>query len=420
MWDCCCTDLLSGPRSIEARLEEWRKSAAPLLDLRTPDVSKEWRLKGNVASIPWSQLGAEGFLLPPREKSFAILVPEGTFEEENTSFQTLALSPATPSPRALLSTFMSSRNPWNVTHVFVDTVSFRQAAEAAELRGDETSGVYQMWQPNPPLRMTIDKIEEMVRTRGRGSSPCSSASLLGGVSSEARLGSCLDLGCGAGRDSVFLALRGWDVMAVDNMKKALDRTSLLAAKCERTVRTLCVDAKKHPGSLVAALACCDVVDGSSSSSSMAGVAASAEQGGAASETAREGQQEREVSPLGTFGSGCDLVVVSRYFDRSLLASGLLRDTLVAPGGVIFFHHFLDGVQHHSIGHPSALKDYLLHDELFESFPGWEVLINDEATPLPDGRPMATFVAQRPLNTDHGSAGGCLKKQKAEDPKSNAE
>ena len=48
----------------------------------------------------------------------------------------------------------------------------------------------------------------------------------------------MDLGCGAGRDSCFLALRGWDVLAVDNMPKALDRARLLADKCDLPSATL--------------------------------------------------------------------------------------------------------------------------------------------------------------------------------------
>ena len=38
----------------------------------------------------------------------------------------------------------------------------------------------------------------------------------------------LDLGCGTGRDAVFLALRGWRVTAVDRLPDALDRARLLA------------------------------------------------------------------------------------------------------------------------------------------------------------------------------------------------
>ena len=73
--------------------------------------------------------------------------------------------------------------------------------------------------------------------------------------------------------------------------------------------------------------------------------------------------------------------------------------LVAPGGVVVYHHFLHGVQEHPIGHPSSPADILQKGELGAVFDGWMQLLNDEETPLPDGRPMTSFVAQRPIKHD---------------------
>ena len=42
-------------------------------------------------------------------------------------------------------------------------------------------------------------------------------------------GQVLDLGCGGGRDAVWLALRGWQVTAIDREKRALARAQALAA-----------------------------------------------------------------------------------------------------------------------------------------------------------------------------------------------
>jgi len=361
--------LLVDTRSTLTRLEDWRCSDAPILDLRAADAFAEWRLRGNAATIPWTQLGDEAFLLPPRETTFAILVSQGTMfleDEATTSFHTLALLKA-PAPAAILSTFHKSRNPWNISHCFVDTPDFRQAAQEAGLSDVRPVGdSYHLWQPSPPLRETINRIEQK-RRHNEGSNS---------------LGSCLDLGCGAGRDSAFLALRGWTVLAVDNMPRALERTKLLATKCGRTVHTACVDLKRCPDSLVVALIGCDTSAADGCDNEAAHLAADL--------------NSKKTAILPSFGSGCDLVVISRYFDRHLLESGLLQKTLVAPGGIIFFRHFLDGVQHHPIGHPSNQKDYLLRGELRSAFSGWEVILDDEATPLPDGRPMATFIAQRPV------------------------
>ena len=81
--------------------------------------------------------------------------------------------------------------------------------------------------------------------------------------------------------------------------------------------------------------------------------------------------------------------------------------LVAPGGVVFCHHFRDGVQDHpTIRHPSSPDDILGRGELRGLFCGgvgeerggvadWHVLLDDEESTLPDGRPMVSFAAQRP-------------------------
>jgi SAM-dependent methyltransferase len=315
----------------------------------------------------------------------------------------------------------------------------------------------------------------------------------------------LDLGCGAGRDSGFLALRGWRVLAVDNMPKALARARTLAARCgvgssddselRGSLATAVVDVRKDPGSLDRALRAAHLWGSSSSSdrSSSEGrgsdgsgavchldvptaVAAAAAASGASDNSARDGGRGAasakrlrlgsavlgaaavEGGALGSFGCGVDLLVVSRFFYRPLLDSPPLKMTtaaaaeevatpaeraattaaaekggeekeeeesvattgavagsktapqapaaprallltareLVAPGGLVFWHHFRDGCQRHPLGHPSNDADIVRPGELLAAFQGWRVLLNDEAAFLPDGRPMVTFVAQRPL------------------------
>lgn len=54
-------------------------------------------------------------------------------------------------------------------------------------------------------------------------------------------GRALDIGCGAGTDSVYLARRGWEVTALDFMARALEYTSNRAAEAGVTVRTVQAD-----------------------------------------------------------------------------------------------------------------------------------------------------------------------------------
>jgi SAM-dependent methyltransferase/rhodanese-related sulfurtransferase len=54
-------------------------------------------------------------------------------------------------------------------------------------------------------------------------------------------GRALDLGCGAGRDTAYLAAAGHDVLAVDRLPDALDRAAALACRLGLTIRTLALD-----------------------------------------------------------------------------------------------------------------------------------------------------------------------------------
>ena len=46
-------------------------------------------------------------------------------------------------------------------------------------------------------------------------------------------GRALDIGCGSGRDAVYLAERGWRVTAVDSVDKALASAQQRAARSRR-------------------------------------------------------------------------------------------------------------------------------------------------------------------------------------------
>ena len=60
-------------------------------------------------------------------------------------------------------------------------------------------------------------------------------------------GSALDVGCGEGADAIWLALRGWDVTALDVSRVALDRAQAAARESGAELRWL------HAGLLEAAL-----------------------------------------------------------------------------------------------------------------------------------------------------------------------
>ena len=55
-------------------------------------------------------------------------------------------------------------------------------------------------------------------------------------------GTAIDLACGEGRNSVWLASRGWTVTAVDYSQVGLDKAQRLAADSNIEIETVCADA----------------------------------------------------------------------------------------------------------------------------------------------------------------------------------
>jgi len=151
----------------------------------------------------------------------------------------------------------------------------------------------------------------------------------------------LDLACGAGRDSVYLALNGWRVFAVDYLSGALEKVARLAQQHEVSVATCQLDLEKSPQLLSA-------------------------------------QPE-------TF----NLVLVVRYLHRPLFP---LIKQKINPGGFIVYQTFLQGCE--AFGSPKNPNYLLEPGELAREFADFDILV-DEIEYLADGRPTNVFIAQSP-------------------------
>lgn len=149
----------------------------------------------------------------------------------------------------------------------------------------------------------------------------------------------LDLGCGGGRDAVFLAQQGWQVTGIDQEARVLKRAKQLAAKSGASAKFKCCDLKK---------------------------------------------------------AGCfpdnefDLVVVVRYLNRELFDQ---IDAAIVPGGYIVYQTFVTGAE--AFGSPKNPNFILQIDELSKVFSGYQIIV-DRIDELEDGRPVASFVAQKPI------------------------
>jgi SAM-dependent methyltransferase len=148
----------------------------------------------------------------------------------------------------------------------------------------------------------------------------------------------MDVACGTGRDAVYLALNGYDVLAVDLLPDALDRAADLARRSGVVITTLVMDVESGP-----------------------------------------------MLPPGPF----DLVTVFRFLHRPLFP--LLRDA-VAPGGYLVYETFHERNLATGSG-PRNPAHLLGSGELLSAFSGFESLICRDPIER-DGRFFSSLLARR--------------------------
>ena len=172
-----------------------------------------------------------------------------------------------------------------------------------------------LWQANPLLIEVIELVEQHCSGR-----------------------KALDIACGAGRDSVYLAKRGWDVTALDHKADALSRATQLAERSQTNLSTLLCDLENQP------------------------------------------------EPLQ--GISTDLVLIMRYLHRPLFPA---IDKVINKNGLLVYSTFMIGSE--KFGSPKNPAYLLAPGELAEQFSNYEILV-DDSRELADGRPVALFVARK--------------------------
>ncbi len=188
-----------------------------------------------------------------------------------------------------------------------------------------------LWKPSSAVEIFKEKYVQLINTN----KDVSKKSLKG-----------LDLACGAGRDSIFMAVDGWDMTAVDYMPSALLRVNSLAENNQCKIKTIELDLEKI-------------------------------------------ELNDDESPfLPTWKGYYDLVIVSRYLHRPLLKH---IDRLLKPSGFIVYQTFLEGCE--KFGSPKNPRYLLKYGELANAFSGYKIYY-DELERLSDNRPTNAFIAQK--------------------------
>lgn len=213
--------------------------------------------------------------------------------------------------------FLVSKN-YTVSDRFIDdNVTVNTLKEAGRWAvGGESQ---RLWQPSPLMSRFVHELMSL---------------------HDIKAGKGLDIGCGSGRDLVYCAMHGWQMMGVDVQPAAVARAQALAISQQVSVETQV----------------CDLETG--------------------------------VDPFADFADGSfDLISVARYLHRPLFS---VIKRLLASGGVVVYHTFMVGSE--AFGSPKNPNFLLKRGELAEVFAGADVLL-DEVITLADGRPMSLFVAK---------------------------
>jgi tellurite methyltransferase len=188
--------------------------------------------------------------------------------------------------------------------------------------------------------MTIQEWNDRYRTgeRAADDSEAAPTPLLVHLADELEPGTALDLACGAGRNALYLAKRGWRVTAVDGAPAAIEILRARAAERNLLVETMVADLESPEFSI----------------------------------------------PAGAW----DLIAVCYYLQRDLFPA--IRRALRPRGVVLAIVHIGEEGE-------APTPKRALRGELRSYFVGWEILHEHEGKPADPAhrRSVAEIIARRP-------------------------
>ena len=223
------------------RLRAWKASGALLLDLRDASEFHARRIERAV-NVPWRVIDGRLHELPPRSVALAIVLRGGVTQDGGDDLregeEDGASSSSSSSHRAQIAKFRSDFKglPWNVWGFFVASDAlFERAAPAAgvDVLAGEVRPIDRgrLWEPSDLVARWLPRLEKRMRDAWDAAPAFDRPS-----SADVPLASrplLVDVGCGAGRDAVYAALRGWRVLALDSDAKGLALVARRVARRER-------------------------------------------------------------------------------------------------------------------------------------------------------------------------------------------
>ena len=388
------------PAARAEMLSAWSSSRTLLLDMRDADAFHARRLAGAV-NLPRTTMSGRLHELPPRSRPLAVVLdpPPVACVDEDAWY------------RAQLAWFTADfkGNPWTLRGCVVgddalfDDAAARSGFPVATGAVDPTARG-RLWEPSDNVARWLPAVEARMAHRwGRGGRLLEGAASSDAASSEAASSEeepasepddhnddatrplCVDLGCGAGRDAVYAALRGWRVLALDSDAKGLARCAALAEAhgVGDRVAPVRVDLERTDPADVF-----ETIGSRRWSSLVAGRASAVDWASLVNDA-----NASTVGAALTVKNPVRAVLAVRFLQRRLATA---LPSLLPAGAAVMWFHFMRGAELTAVGRPNKAKDLLEDGELrtaFDAERGWTV-VADGATKLPDGRPVSEFVAVR--------------------------
>ena len=264
----------------------------PIIDLRAALLYQSGHLAG-ATNIPFDEIDHCWHELPPKGSELSLCVCESQLISAKQLF---------------------ARQHYPITEIYI--------AEQLSPENLVTNPQSQrLWKANPLLEEYITLIKQYLPANALA----------------------IDIGCGSGRDSVFLGLQHMKVLALDNNDLALERLSYFSKRWQVDVEPMTLDCEAESQALSTLI--------------------------------------KERKP--------QLIVQSRYLHRPLLP--IYRDSLQAQSMIAIHTFFEEAAQ---FGKPKNPAFLLARNELADCFSGWNIIL-DEQHYLSDGRPLSMFLAQKP-------------------------
>ena len=340
--------------SVKDEEEEEEEDRALFLDVRAREQYQKHSLTRSV-NIPFDELSGSFHLLPPRERAFSILLEDASSSSSSSSSSQSLFD----KQRDMFQRGDFKGVQWNIKYAFMYNEHFMNAVDAKILEMQKDSSLRNA-RLGTVLALNKERTEEEKKLNRRLWEPSPSVKeLYREFLSNANVDNSvvLDLGSGVGRDSVYLASKGFDVLACDFDQKALKRTQEMAKlySVEDKVNVLKWDAR----------------DSDAFSRALSSI--------------------DDVSRL-------KLVLGVRFCHKPLFAQ-IVKNLPKESDCFFAWFHFAKGCEHSKVGRPNKEKDLIAPKEelrsIFNEDEGFEIL-KDDVSFLSDGRPSANFIARRKI------------------------